>query len=132
MKKLLFVFCLLFGAAVAVNAQDTTKAQDPITDTTATQDQSDQYRTDDADDMDLADDKDRKEITVAELPAAISDKLQGQDYSGWIVDKVYSKEKDGETMYAVELKKDDEMKKVKFDAQGNVIKEKDKKDGDQK
>src|SRR5687767_7506120 len=136
MKKLLIVFCVLFGAAVATQAQDTTstKAQD----TTFTQDQptqddqpvqeSEQYRTDDQD----QEDKDRKEIAVSELPATITDKLSGQDYNGWTISKAFKKEKDGETMYAVELKQGDEMKKVKFDAQGNIIKEKDKKDPDQK
>jgi hypothetical protein len=121
MKKLLFAFCLLFGAAVAVNAQD----QD-----TTTQEQSEQYRTDDMNQD--QDDKDRKEIAVSELPATIQTQLQSQDYTGWTVSKAYSKEKDGQMMYAVELKQGDEIKKVKFDAQGNVIKEKDKKDKDQK
>ena len=131
MKKLLFVFSLLFGAAVAVNAQDTTSVQQEPQDTITTQEQSDEYRTDDTHDMGQ-DDMDRKEISVSALPTAVSDKLQSQDYSGWTVNKAYVKEKDGETKYAVELKRGDEMKKVKFDAQGNVIKEKEKKDGDQK
>jgi hypothetical protein len=122
MKKLLFALCLLFGAAVAVNAQDTTSTQDQS---------SDQYRTDDMN-QDQDDDKDKKEIAVSELPPAVSAQLQSQDYSGWTISKAFKKEKDGETIYAVELKNGDEMKKVKFDAQGNVLKEKEKKDRDQK
>jgi hypothetical protein len=124
MKKLLFALCLLFGAAVAVNAQDTTS--------TSTQDQSsDQYRTDDMN-QDQDDDKDKKEISVSELPPAVSAQLQSQDYTGWTINKAFKKEKDGETIYAVELKNGEEMKKVKFDAQGNILKEKEKKDRDQK
>lgn len=121
MKKLLFAFSLLFGTAVAVNAQDTTSV--------STQDQSEQYRTDDMNQD--QEDKDKKEISVAELPAAVQDQLQSQDYTGWAVAKAYSKEKDGETIYAVELKQGAETKKVKFDAMGNVLKEKDKEDKDQ-
>jgi hypothetical protein len=121
MKKLLFALCLLFGAAVAVNAQDSTSTQDQS---------SDQYRTDEMNQD--QDDKDKKEIAVSELPPAVSAQLQSQDYSGWTISKAFKKEKDGETIYAVELKNGDEMKKVKFDAQGNVLKEKEKKDRDQK
>jgi hypothetical protein len=116
MKKLFIGLCFMFGAAVVANAQDTTSVQS--TDTVALE-ESNQYRIDDME----ADDKDRKEISVSELPTVITDKLQSADYSGWTVGKVYSKEKNGETMYKVELKQGDETKKVKFDAQGNVIPE---------
>lgn len=123
MKKLLFAFSLLFGVAVAANAQDSTATQE--------QTQTDQYRTDDMN-KDQDDDKDKKEISVSQLPPAVSAQLQTQDYSGWTVSKAWKKEKDGETTYAVELKNGNELKKVKFDAQGNVLKEKEKKDRDQK
>jgi hypothetical protein len=114
---------MLFGVAVAANAQDSTATQD--------QTQTDQYRQDDMN-QDQDDDKDKKEISVSQLPPAVSAQLQTQDYSGWTVSKAWKKEKDGETKYAVELKNGDEIKKVKFDAQGNVLKEKEKKDRDQK
>jgi hypothetical protein len=118
MKKLMFAFCLLFGAAAVVNAQDTT----------ATQDRSQTQYSQDRDD-----DKDREAISVTDLPSAVRDQLQGQDYAGWTVNNAYRKEKDGQTMYMVEMKSGNETKKVKFDAQGNKIKEKDKKDrGDQR
>lgn len=122
MKKLLFAFSLLFGTAVAVNAQDTTS--------TSGQDQSEQYRSDDM--SQNQEDKDSQEISVAELPAAVQDQLQSQDYTGWAVEKATTKEKDGQTIYAVKLKQGTETKKVKFDAMGNVLEEKDKdKDKDQ-
>lgn len=112
MKKVLFAICFLFGAAAAVNAQDTT-SQDKS--------QTQQYRNQD-------DDKDRQAISVAELPSSVRDQLQGQDYTGWTVANAFKKEKDGQTLYIVELKNGNETKKVKFDALGNKMKEKDKKD----
>ena len=112
MKKLLVAICFLFGAAAAVNAQDTTSRD---------RSQTQQYRNQD-------DDKDRQAISVADLPSSVRDQLQGQDYTGWTVANAYKKEKDGQTMYMVELKNGNETKKVKFDAMGNKIKEKDKKD----
>ena len=113
MKKLMFAICFLFGTAVVVNAQDSTATPPP-------QDQSTQYQQDQ--------DKNGKEIAATELPALIQDQLRTQDYAGWTVSKAWTKEKDGQTMYAVELKNGDQVKKVKFDAQGNVLKEKEKKD----
>ena len=65
-------------------------------------------------------------IAASELPAAITASLQGQDYSGWVVDKAYKKEKDGKMIYKVELKNGAETKTVKFDADGNMLKGKDK------
>jgi hypothetical protein len=126
MKKVLFAFSLLFGVAVAANAQDSTS--------TSTQDQTqtDQYRQDDMN-HDQDDNKDKKEISVSQLPPAVSAQLQTQDYTGWTVSKAWKKEKAGEdVIYGVELKNGEEIKKVKFDAQGNVLKEKEKKDRDQK
>lgn len=119
MKKLMFAFCLLLGAVIAVNAQDTT----------STSTQSDQYRTQDmaGDDQDKwGDFEDKDVIAASELPSTIRQKLQGTDYSGWMVDKAFRKEKDGQTVYGIKLKKGDEKKKVKFDAQGNLLEEKDK------
>ena len=139
MKKLLFAFCLMFGAAVAVNAQetqDTTSTQsdqynqqsEDATSEDATQDQDQ-----DQDKMHQEDkDKDMQEISSSELPAAVQASLQGQDYSGWTTGQAYKKEKDGQTFYAVELTRGNETKKVKFDAQGNKIeKDKDKDKDDQ-
>lgn len=73
-----------------------------------------------------------EEISIAQLPAAVSEKLQSQDYVGWTVEKAKRKQKDGETIYAVELRQGNETKKVKFDAQGNEMddKNKDNKDRD--
>jgi hypothetical protein len=127
MKKLMFAFCLLVGTALAVSAQDSTA-------TTPTVDQSSQYRSEDnlKHDQDHDHDMNRKEIPVSQLPALVQEQLKSQDYSRWIVGKAYSHEKkDGETTYAVELKNGDDIKLIKFDAQGNVVKEREKEDKDQ-
>src|SRR5688572_17326064 len=67
-----------------------------------------------------------QEVAASELPAAITAALQGQDYSGWTVDKAYKKEKDGRVIYKVDLKNGAETKTVKMDADGNMLKGKDK------
>ena len=106
MKKLLFAFAFMSLASVAVMAQDTTSVspQAPPA-STETQDQG-------------------QAIAASELPAPIQTALQGQDYSGWTVAGATKNEKDGKTIYAVELKNGAETKKVKFDAEGAMIKEK--------
>ena len=106
MKKLLFASAFALLGSVAVMAQDTTSVspQAPPASTEA-QDQG-------------------QAITASELPAPIQTALQGQDYSGWTVASATKKEKEGKTIYAVELKNGAETKKVKFDAEGAMIKEK--------
>ena len=130
MKKLLFAFCLMFGAAVAVNAQetqDTTKTQSDRYNQQSDDATQDQNQDQDRMNQDQDHDKGMQEISSSELPAAVQASLQGQDYSGWTTGQAYKKDKDGETIYAVELTRGNETKKVKFDAQGNKIdKDKDK------
>ena len=113
MKKVLFGFCLLLGSAVATYAQDTTATG------------SDNYRTAPAyQDKDQYSDK--EVIAVSDLPQNIRDQVQGQDYTGWTVNKAFRKMKDGKTFYGVELTQGNQKKMVKFDAQGNKVKEKKK------
>lgn len=112
MKKVLFACLLSFGTVAVLQAQDSTATQ------------SDRYQTDTqqpSQDTDKYTDKDV--IAVTDLPAAIQDKLKGQDYTGWTVSKAYRKAKDGKTKYSVELTNGTESKKVKFDEQGNVLKD---------
>jgi uncharacterized membrane protein YkoI len=109
MKKVMLGFCMLLGSAVAVCAQDAT---------TTTPVPQDQYRT--------QDDQDKEVIATSELPAKVREQIQGQDYSGWTVSQAYRKQKDGKTVYAVELVNGAEKKMVKFDAEGNKLKEKKK------
>lgn len=108
MKKLLFICLITLSAAAAVNAQDTTSTQRDNT-------SRESYTDKDA-------------ISPSELPANIREQLQGQDYASWTVSKAFRKMKNGQTVYAVELTNGTDKKKVKFDANGNVMKEKEKKE----
>jgi uncharacterized membrane protein YkoI len=115
MKKLLFAFAFMSFGSVAVMAQDSTSVS-PQTPPASTEVQGAQDQSGDQ----------GQAVTASELPAAIQTALQGQDYSGWTVANAMKKEKDGKTVYAVELKNGAETKKVKFDADGTMLKEKDK------
>ncbi|HEU5148153.1 MAG TPA: hypothetical protein VFT90_15620 [Chryseosolibacter sp.] len=71
-------------------------------------------------------DQDRQQISVSELPDAVTAKLESQDYSGWTVGNAYKKmDESNQEIYIVELKQGTETKKVKFDRDGNQL-EKDK------
>ncbi len=120
MKKVLAALCLMCGAVIGVNAQETTTdTQDQASTRTETQDAASQ-------DWDKSEYSDKEMISATELPTSVSEQLQGQDYTGWTIGNAYKKEKDGETFYAVEMKNGEETKMVKFDAQGNKKKEKNK------
>lgn len=111
MKKVLFAILFVFTAAVAALAQEPAATPAPATPP------SSEYQDKD---------KDKKPIAVSELPATITASLQGQDYTGWTASNAFTTEKDGQTIYIVELKNGSETKKVKFDAQGNKLKDKEK------
>ena len=111
MKKFLFAFSFMLAAAFAVNAQDTTAVDQGAG--------SSGYKTEDSY-------SDKEAISTADLPSIVTEQLQGTDYTGWTIGQAYRKEKDGKQVYAVELMKGDEKKMVKFDAQGNKLKEKKK------
>jgi len=107
MKKLLFAFAFMSLGSVAVMAQDSTSVA-PQTPTEV-----------------QGEDQDKgTQVAPSELPAPIQTALQGQDYSGWTVASATKSEKDGKTVYAVELKNGAETKTVKFDAEGAIMKEK--------
>jgi hypothetical protein len=119
MKKLLFAIAFMTAGSVAVLAQDSTSIapQTPPSSEIQAPPSSD----------DQSQDQDKGQaIATSELPANIQTSLQGQDYTGWTVANAFKKEKDGKTFYAVELTNGSEKKMVKFDAEGNVVKEEDK------
>jgi uncharacterized protein with beta-barrel porin domain len=105
MKKLLFALFMV-AATVTAFAQDASSSTQPAQDQNAS--------------------SEMQSIAATDLPAAVTASLQSQDYSGWTVSNAYKKEKDGKTIYKVELKNGEEMKTVKFDADGNKLKGKDK------
>jgi hypothetical protein len=113
MKKLILACMITFGAAAALQAQDTTATQ------------NDRYQAPAQGNEDSYTDKDV--VTEGDLPSQVQAALQSADYKDWTVSKAYKKMKDGQPMYAVELENGSEKKKVKFDAQGKVVKEKGKK-----
>jgi hypothetical protein len=73
------------------------------------------------------------------LPQPVQTKLQSQDYQGWVVSSAYRKnwtdpnnaQATSQEIYIVEVKNGADMKKLKFDKDGNEI-EKKEKDKDQK
>ncbi len=97
--------CLMFGGATLVSAQEK--------DSTATQGQSQSTQ-----------DQDRQQISISELPDAVTAKLESQDYSGWTIGNAYKKtdaSQNNSEVYIVELKKGTETKDVKFDKDGNEM-----------
>ena len=102
MKKLLLAVCLMFGGATFVSAQDQSATTDQ-TQSTPGQDQG-------------------QEISVSELPDAVSAKLESDDFSGWTVESAHKKtDENNMEIYVVKLKQGTEMKKVKFDRDGNKL-----------
>ncbi|MDX5420242.1 MAG: PepSY-like domain-containing protein [Hymenobacteraceae bacterium] len=65
------------------------------------------------------------EIAVAELPQAVTAAINKQ-YANRTIEEAGVVEKDGKTMYKAKLEGDDEDLKVYFNADGTVVKEKDK------
>jgi hypothetical protein len=102
MKKLLLGILFVSACTLSALAQEATPAPAPAAQPT----------------------EEMQPIAASELPAAVRTSLEGQDYSGWTVSNSYKKEKDGQTFYVVELKNGAETKKVKFDAEGNKMKDK--------
>jgi hypothetical protein len=75
MKKLVFALCM-FGAVVAVNAQDSTSTPSP-TDPTSTTPQP------------AMQDEGRVKIKSQDLPDAVKSSLESQEYRGWLVNSAY-------------------------------------------
>lgn len=118
MRNLMFVLTLLAASTVVASAQDTTAAPG-----------QDQYRTDPTmQDQTTGQDMNtgKEMISTEELPQSITDQLQGQDYNSWTVEEASRRMRGEETIYEVELTSGDQMKKMRFDAQGNILKEKTK------
>jgi hypothetical protein len=108
MKKLMLAACLLFGGATLVSAQRTDPSATPS-----------QSQSTDTQDQDKG-----QQISVSQLPDAVTAKLESQDYSGWTIGNAYKKTDDaqaGKETYTVELKKGTETKSVRFDKDGNEM-----------
>lgn len=93
----------MFGGAALVNAQDQGQTRE---DQTQTMDQH----------------EDGQQISVSELPDAVSSKLESQDYAAWTVGDVYKKTDESQNeIYTVELRQGADTKKVRFDKDGNKL-----------
>jgi hypothetical protein len=113
MKKIMLAVCLMFGGATLVSAQET-QSQTRTQSQTETSAQPDQ-------------DQEGQQISVSELPDAVTAKLESEDYSGWTVGTVYKKMDDSQNeIYVVEMRQGTETKKVKFDRDGNKLEKGDK------
>jgi len=141
MKKLVFAFCMLFGAVVVVNAQDTTSTPSPTDPTSTTPSPSQEQG--------------RVKIKSQDLPDAVKSSLESQEYRGWLVNSAYKMEDDSQTdpsgqnpsdttdvsgntgdtgsqeVYIVELKNGAQTKTVRFDKDGKKLEDEGMKD-DQK
>ncbi|CAN5374957.1 hypothetical protein BH23BAC1_BH23BAC1_12580 [soil metagenome] len=115
MKKLIFsAFTFVMISAVAANAQVAPQDRPETTQEQTTQDQ-DRPAFDSGQEM-------RTEVQMSELPEAISSKLQEDEYQDWTPTASYLvRDENEETVYHIDLQKEDEMKTVKFDSEGNKI-----------
>lgn len=84
MKKIVFAFCMMFGAVVMVNAQDSTSTTSPTDPTSTSQQDQTQPSTDVA-----LQDEGRVKIKSQDLPDAVKSALEGQEYRGWLVNSAY-------------------------------------------
>ena len=115
MKKIMLAVCLMFGSATLVSAQETQS----------------QTRTQSQTETSTQQDQEGQQISVSELPDAVTAKLESQDYSGWTVGNVYKKMDESQNeIYVVEMRQGTETKKVKFDRDGNKLEKSDKHKGD--
>ncbi len=115
MKKVIFsALTFLMLSTVAVFAQDV--------DQPATTQEQDRPAADAANEM-------RTEVSLQELPESVTSTLMSEDYEEWTPTSSYivTDENSTEQHYVVDLQKDDEIKTVTFDNQGNKVdKDKDK------
>lgn len=105
MKKLLFVMIAMAGSAVAANAQEVTQDSTSSNATETT--------------VPAAGDDAKAQIKAEELPAAVKQTLEDQEYKGWIINAAYHDKK--EERYEVELKNGTESQTVKFSQEGQRL-----------
>lgn len=142
MRKLVLTLALGFGISTAVFAQDDVPAQVKSSfESTYAQASDVEWKAKDDSyhakfDMNNTEhyveynadgtiEKRGRKIEVTELPAAVQTAIN-QQYANRTIEKAKAMEKDGKTMYMAKLEGDDEDLKVVFNADGTVVKEKDK------
>jgi len=101
MKKLFFAGLMLFGTALAVNAQEAQK------DSASAQ-------------VDVASQAGEKtKIKTEQLPDAVKQTLEDQEYKGWLINAAFHDAKKDE--FEVELKNGTESQTVRFSKEGQRI-----------
>ena len=109
MKKLLFATLAFAGSVVVANAQEATQDSTSVTtSTTVTTSTS-------------VDQEGYVAITAEELPAEVKKALENQDFKGWIINAASHDKK--EEKYLVELKNGADTRKVKFNKDGEELKD---------
>lgn len=106
MKKVLFAMVFIAGSVVAANAQevesDSTAASSAAVSTEA-----------------AGEDQGRVAIKTDELPEAVKQTLQDQEYKGWLINAAYHVKK--KEQYEVELKNGADTQTVKFSQEGQRL-----------
>jgi hypothetical protein len=106
MKKVLLAMAIVAGSIVAASAQE--NAQD------STAASSEAVSSESA-----MESEDKVSIKADELPEAVKQTLQDQEYKGWLINAAYHDKK--EEQYEVELKNGAETQKVKFSQEGQRL-----------
>jgi hypothetical protein len=105
MKKVLFAMLFVAGTVVAASAQEA--AQDTTAASSAAVNEA------------ANENEDRVSIKTDELPEAVKQTLQDQEYKGWLINAAYHDKK--EEQYEVELKNGAETQTVKFSQEGQRL-----------
>lgn len=102
MKKLFFAVLIMFGTAILVNAQelrkDTAASQVGVTSEPSGE---------------------RTKIKTEQLPEAVKQTLEDQEYKGWLINAAFHDAKKEE--FEVELKNGTESQTVRFSKEGQRI-----------
>lgn len=105
MKKLLLSLFVVAGSFAIVNAQEVSQDSTSASPAAVTPDQ--------------AADGEKVQIKAEELPEAVKQTLQDQEYKGWIINAAYQDRKDDK--YEVEMKNGADTQVVKFSKEGERL-----------
>lgn len=106
MKKVLFAMAFVAASVVAASAQETAQDTTAASSAAVSSESASQG-------------EDRVSIKTDELPEAVKQTLQDQEYKGWLINAAYHDKK--EEQYEVELKNGAETQTVKFSQEGQRL-----------
>jgi hypothetical protein len=107
MKTLIISICFICGGIAFTHAQDTTQSEYSLAEPQIV----------------------NEKIETRELPEAVKQALQGQDYRGWLINAVYKapivnpgdSKNINKAMYVVELINGNQKKTIEFDKDGKKL-----------